>query len=191
MTTLSGRRGIMGAVLLAIVAVLATVSTALAGPAAATPEDSPRTGTLVWSPAGVDEHKCVNFGSTVQGYRAGHCVEFQSFTNSAGKLAFRGGAQTFCQRASDGVIVRCAGINHTIAITDKTDQSSESVGFKCGRFGSVACPTGRFSHLSPGLPCVFGHVYFATIASLVSLPVSGSNTPVQWTNSSEFIGTCV
>src|SRR5688500_2125273 len=59
-------------------------------------------------------HRCQNFGQIVSGYKAGECSDIDRFVGSTGLVGFRGLGQGFCQRASDGVAVQCAGVSMTI-----------------------------------------------------------------------------
>ncbi|GIF78538.1 hypothetical protein Asi02nite_80560 [Asanoa siamensis] len=112
------------------------------------------------------------------GYRAAHCAAVNEFTNSAGNVAYRGQGQAFCQRASDGVIVQCAGISQTIQIYDyATDRLSAESNFRCGRYvnHNPACPAGRFQNVGVGMTrsCPGSEMYGVVLTTVI-LPGSGS-----------------
>jgi hypothetical protein len=120
-------------------------------------------------------HTCENFGEAVQGYRAGHCIDFDLFRNSAGQVGIRAQTQAFCQRVSDGVVVQCASIDMSIEINN--DQGYLQQRFpKCGaRIGHTPCPKGRFTVLTKGLLCDNARDYGIFIDTTISLPGSGAS----------------
>lgn len=128
-------------------------------------------------------HRCENFGSTVSGYRAGHCADIDVFVNSLGFWAYRGQGQAFCQVASTEQIVQCAGVSQTVAIAAYDASSGALLDYAytlhdCGRFTepwhNPACPAGRFQNLSPGLYAQCAIDYFAFVTTIVVLPVSAA-----------------
>jgi hypothetical protein len=122
-------------------------------------------------------HNCQNFGGTSgAGYVAGHCADIDEFVNSLGYLALRGQGQAFCQRASDGVIVQCAGISQRVTITNLTTGETIYANPVCGRYGGSACPAGRFQNLSPGIYEYCGDSYVATVRTTVVLPVDAQTS---------------
>ena len=126
----------------------------------------------------MEGHKCRNFGDTVWGYRAGHCANVDVFTNSNGVPAVRAMGEAFCQRASDGALVRCTGIRVSVILTEsESDSTTAERTFACGLFGNgTACPVGRFQPLSAGLYCNRNHHYTAWVSTRIALTGSGSQT---------------
>lgn len=167
----------LAAVLLAALGVTAGVA---ASPAAAV--HAPRTTqqAVEAAPNPTFKHECTNFGDVVQGYRAGMCGDLINFVNSIGWPAIRSRGQFFCQRASDGVIVQCAGIDGHIVLEDLDDGENyiQLNWIKCGaRLGEAACPAGRFSGLTHGFECNRNHDFQVTVSAEIWLPGSGSKTP--------------
>jgi len=125
-------------------------------------------------------HGCTNFGATVDGYRGGMCTDVDLFINSGGDLAVRGRGQAFCQRASDEVIVQCAGIFQEIVIKRVVGDSWDTItAFSlCGRYTTPwhdpPCPSGRLQDVTAAFYAECWETYFVDVQTYVRLPVSGS-----------------
>lgn len=120
-------------------------------------------------------HICENFGVTVSGYRAGHCVDLYFYRWSDGSRRVMAVGQAFCQRASDGVIVQCAGVSQHSRVYAFPFGFSPWILAECGRYvnHNPPCPAGRFQWYgaeSDG-QCQGS---FAGVRTKVILPVSGA-----------------
>lgn len=166
--TTAHRLGGIRALLIALLAVAA---------AALLPGSAPAAPAAVGSSVGPDvivpeTHRCQNFGSTnPAGYRAGHCADVDLFENSLGIDAYRGQGQSFCQRASSGVIVQCIGIRQVVAIVNVDTGETKSNTYTCGSYGGGSCPAiGRFQNLSNGIYAECYQDYKATVQTTLKLP---------------------
>jgi hypothetical protein len=120
-------------------------------------------------------HVCENFGATVAGYRAGHCVDLFFYRWSDGSARVRAIGQAFCQRASDAVIVQCAGIVQTSGIYDLWGRSFDPTTVYCGRYVNhdPPCPAGRFQHHGAEIEG-YCPAHGAVVRTTIILPVSGT-----------------
>lgn len=123
-------------------------------------------------------HNCENFGTTVSGYRAGHCVDLFRYQRNDGSYWILAVGQAFCQRSSDEVIVQCAGISQSSwARGNFLGEWTPEVNVRCGRYTNPwhnpPCPTGRFQHWSAEQPdfCPFSQ---GKVRTTIALPVSGA-----------------
>jgi hypothetical protein len=131
------------------------------------------------SPASADivpgTHICENFGATVSGYRAGHCVDLFFYRWSNGSERVLAVGQAFCQRASDGVIVQCAGIALRTRVYAFPFGLKPWVLAECGRNvnHNPPCPAGRYQYYGAEWSgrCQGS---FAGVQTTVILPVSGT-----------------
>ncbi len=187
----SSRRG--GGIRALLVAALALVGVGLLpGIASAAPDGAPTTGSVsVAEPDSIipGTHRCTNFGSTnPAGYRAGHCADIDWFYNSLGIVAYRGQGQSFCQRASSGVIVQCLAIRQTVKIRNMNTGEEQQRTFTCGSYGGGSCPlAGRFQNLSPGIYSFCGQRFRAYVQTTLRLPGDGATQTSVAFGSNDYI----